>query len=134
MICLDSDFIIDFLKGKTEAVSAFKDIYEDAATTEINSFEIFFGIYRKEKSENEENPAKSFFQSIEVFGAGNWGMKAAKIQSDLMNQGKTIEQNDCMIASIMLNNGCNKIITKNRKHFSRIEGIEVIDSIYSGGL
>ena len=126
MICLDSDFIIDFLRGKTEAVSAFKDIYEDVATTEINTFEIFFGIYQKEKSENEENLAKSFFQSIEVLGAGNCGMKAARIHTNLIKQGKAIEQNDCMIASIMLSNGCNRIITKNRKHFSKIEGIEVI--------
>ena len=67
MICLDSDFIIDYLKGKKEVVAALEKHEETLVTTEINVFEIFFGIYRnKEFSERERLVARDFFGSLEV--------------------------------------------------------------------
>ena len=39
MICLDSDCIIDFLKGKKEAVDLVRKYKEEVITTEINRFE-----------------------------------------------------------------------------------------------
>ena len=127
MICVDSDCIIDFLRGKKEAVEIIKKYKDELAATEINMFEIFTGIYAKrEFSEKEENEAKQFFDSLNIFYIDGWGIKAAKIFSDLLKIGKMMDQNDCFISAIMLVNGCNKIITGNVKHFSRIKGIEVI--------
>lgn len=59
--------------------------------------------------------AESLFSSIDVLNADGWGINWAKVFSDLIKKGKTIEQNDCLIASIMITNGCNKIITRNKK-------------------
>jgi len=128
MICIDSDCIIDFLKGKKEAIEIIALNKKDIVSTEINKFEVFVGIYISNKiNKIEEEIAGSFFSSIIILNADGWGEKGAKVFSDLMKNGKTIEQNDCLIASIMITNGCYKIITRNKKHFSRIEGIEVID-------
>ena len=59
MICLDSDCIIDFLKGKKEAINVINKYNEEIITTEINVFEVLFGIYlKKEVSEKQEYIAK----------------------------------------------------------------------------
>ena len=46
--------------------------------------------------------------------------------ASLDKQGLTINQNDCLIASIILKNGFNKILTRNKKHFERIKNLKVV--------
>lgn len=126
MICVDTSCIIDFLKNEKEAVNIIDKHKDELVTTDINVFEVFMGIYTKKDYEKEEEVARAFFGSIKILGIGGWGEKAAEILSHLIKNGEIVEENDCFIVSIMLLNGCNKILTRNKKHFSRIKGIEVI--------
>ena len=127
MICIDSDCIIDFTRGKREAENIIGKYKNESVTTEINVFEVFLGLYNKKiLNQEEENGIKMFFNSIEIIDRNGWGIKASDIFLNLMRNGKIIDQNDCLIAGIMLANGCNKIITRNADHFSRIKDIEVI--------
>jgi len=128
MICLDSTCIIDFLKGKKEAISIVEEYKEEIMTTEINAFEVFFGIHQKQTiSLKEVNSAEEFFNSIEIlpFDA-ECGKSASKILTSLIKAGKMIDQNDALIASILEKNGIKSIITKNIKHFSNIFGLNII--------
>jgi predicted nucleic acid-binding protein len=125
MICIDSDCIIDFLKGKKEAIEIVNQYKDEIITTEINIFEVFFGVYSRKQTEEESTGL--FFGSMEILDSNKrWGIGAARILGNLIKEGRVIEQNDSLIASIMLSNDCNKIITKNEKHFSKIKGIEVM--------
>lgn len=128
MICIDSDCIIDFLKGEEKAIKILKEHRGELLTTEINAFEILFGIYnKKEVDEIEENIALNFLDSVITLPFDlSCGQISAKILASLIKQGKIIDQNDCFIASIMIKNGCNEIITRNEKHFSRIKNLQVI--------
>ena len=127
MICADSNFIIDFLKNKDGAVSIFHRYKEDIATTEINIFEVFSGIYSLKKDITQEDSiADSFFDSIPILNSNHFGKLSAKHFIDLIKRGKEIGQNDCFIAAIMFENGCNQIITKDKEHFERIKGIKII--------
>ncbi len=128
MICIDSDCIIDFLKGKEKAVKIIEQYKEEVMTTEISIFEILFGIYiKKDINEKEQFAAKEFFDSITVFPFDSeCGEISAKILTFLIKKGMRIEQNDCFISSIMIKNGCERIITRNKEHFSRIKDIHVI--------
>ena len=54
MICLDSDCIIDFLNGKGDAKLVVSKYFEEIVTTEINAFEIFFGIYNQKIIDKKE--------------------------------------------------------------------------------
>ena len=126
-MCIDSTCIIDFLKGKESAIKIVEKYKDSLVTTEINLFEIYFGIYqKKEISEKEKIAASLFFDNVELLGEGRWGEVAAELMTNSIKKGKIIDQNDCFIAAIMKQNGCNKIITSNEKYFSNIEGIEVI--------
>ena len=127
MICVDSDCLIDFLNGKEDAINIFKKYMGQIVTTEVNLFEVFFGIYiKKHVNEKDKKSAELFFDSIPILSVNDWGKNAAINLTNLIKKGKTIDQNDCFIASIILNSGFNKIITRNVKHFSRISSLEVI--------
>lgn len=54
-------------------------------------------------------------------------LKSGKIFADLMNKGKIIELNDCIIAASSLSLGIKRIVTRNLEHFHRIKGVEAIE-------
>ena len=128
MVFIDSDCIIDFLRGKKEAVNIVKKYEGELVATQINVFEIFFGILKlKSVSEKEINFADAFFGSINILPFDSMcGKIGARIFSTLSKQGKLINQNDCFIGAIMLKHNYYNIITKNKKHFSKMKGIKVI--------
>lgn len=129
MICLDTTVIIDFLNNRKEAVSLIEQNQENLLmTTEITVLEVFFGIYiKRNPSKEEEDKVREFFNSLDILPMKkSSGKLTAKILSDLSKKGTKLEQNDALIAATMLKNGCNTIITKNKKHFSRIKGLKVI--------
>ena len=128
MICLDSDCIIDFLKGEPEAVQAVESHRDTVITTEINLFEVMFGIYLKKHARSEEvQAAKQLFESLNVLPFGHGcGELAAKLLALLARRGKMVGQNDALIAATILKNGCHEILTRNVKHYSRIDGIRVV--------
>ena len=130
MICLDTCFVIDLLKGKREAIEALTkySVNDRVVTTEITVFEVFYGIYMKKQiSEKEKFSAKEFFNTLQIFPFGKGcGERSAQVSALLGRAGSSIEKSDIFIASIMAENGCGKILTKNIKHFSQIKDIEVI--------
>jgi len=121
MECLDSDIIIDFLKGRDEAVNYIKKSNEELATTSINVFEVYFGGYKIGKTKCLED----FFSSLKILTLDyNASKKAAEIGTKLSNEGRQIEVKDLLIASICIVNGCT-LVTSNIKHFSRINELKL---------
>ncbi len=129
MICVDSDCIIDFLRGKDYAIKIIGEYKDELITTEVNLFEVWLGIYSKNQiSQKEVDNAKNLFDSLTIFSfKSGEGESAAKILSNLMKTGDIINYNDCFIAAIIKKNGVNSIITRNKKHFSKIKDIKVVD-------
>ena len=128
MICLDTSFILDLLKRKPESVSKFKlFLNEELASTEINYFEVLYGVFkRSEFSQKELELVQKFFDSISIFPLGDLSAyKAAELAGDLSKKGLEIEAADTLIAGMCLANNCTKIITKDINHFSRIKELKV---------
>jgi len=128
MICIDSDCIIDFLKGKKEAVDIIEKNKDEILTTEINLFEIYFGIFNKSNiNEKEKKLADEFFDSLNKLPfSNNCGKKSAEILTSLIKRGKTIQQNDALISAILIENKVGSIITRNLKHFSSMKELKAI--------
>ena len=127
MICFDSDLIVDLLKQKQNAVSKLKSLRgETIASTEVNYFEILYGVFKKRQfSEKELDLIEKFFDSIVTIALDHSSAyNAAKVSGDLEKEGLTIGFNDSLIAGICVTNHCS-ILTKNVKHFSRIKGLKV---------
>src|SRR3989344_875085 len=127
MILLDSSFIIDFIRNDQSAVNKLDALKDNVLfTTGINVFEVFFGLYAKDRKKDIDI-LKEFFNNLTIINLDyKSSMTASKIGSELSKTGKIIELNDILIAGMMLANGCNSILTRNKEHFSRIKGLNVI--------
>ena len=127
MICLDSDFVVDFLKQNQNAIFKLQSLKgEKAVSTEINYFEVLYGVFdKKQISQKELNSVQEFFNSIPNMTLDHSSAyNAAEIATNLEKSGLEIGINDSLIAGICLANNC-AILTKNAKHFSRIKGLKV---------
>ncbi len=56
----------------------------------------------------------------------NIAIEGGRIYSSLVKSGEEIELNDCLIAAAATSVGIDAIVTRNLKHFGRIEGIRAI--------
>ena len=127
MICLDTSFILDLFRKRDASIVKLKSLAsKELASTEVNYFEVLFGVFKRHQfSQNELMPVQNFFNSIKIFSLDNLSAyKAAEIAGELSKKGLTIETNDALIAGICLANNC-EIVTKDVKHFSRIKGLKV---------
>lgn len=125
-ICLDSCFIIDFMNGDNSALEIYNKYSECAIyISDISIYEVSKGIIlsRAEKFDK----FLSLVGSVKVLPTTNlFAIESAEIAINLKKKGIIIDDNDCLIAGLMLRNSITKIITKNTKHFSKIEGITAI--------
>ncbi|MBS3092125.1 type II toxin-antitoxin system VapC family toxin [Candidatus Pacearchaeota archaeon] len=128
-ICIDSDILIDFLRGKPETVKWINENeeYYAFAITTINAFELYSGAY---KSNNPSQKLKIINDLIDRLKILNFSLeiaeKAGKQFSQLEDQGEIIEIRDLFIGMIALCEGFS-IKTNNSKHFSRIAGLNIIN-------
>ncbi|MHA1150262.1 MAG: type II toxin-antitoxin system VapC family toxin [Promethearchaeota archaeon] len=133
MILLDTSACIDYLKGNSEIKKVFEDQEELLYISSITIYEMNIGFERTRRKISEQRykqlykPWLEFISGMEIFSLGfKEAEKAAKIYDILESQGNKIDDNDIIIAGIMLSNGINKIITRNVKHFEKIEGLQLI--------
>lgn len=129
MKCLDTTFIIDFLKGKKEAVAKASKLDKEGElfTTDINSFEVLYGIFKNKNinQEKELRDAQNLLERLTVLPLQSKStLRSAQIAGELTLQGLDINPPDCITAGICLANDINVIITRDKLHFSRIKGIK----------
>ncbi|BDB98452.1 type II toxin-antitoxin system VapC family toxin [Saccharolobus caldissimus] len=122
--CLDSDILIDFLRGKESAVKYVESIIKSSrlATTVINAFELYYGAYKYNRDVKKLN---EFLQSMEILPFTlDEARKAAEIEANLERRGEVIGLKDVLISSIAISNNC-IIVTGNVKHFNKIHDAKV---------
>lgn len=127
MICLDSDFIVDFLRQKQNAVLKMESLKGHIVVfTEVNYLEVIYGILIKNQVPQKEFVlAQEFFSSMPNMPLDHTAAyNTANIAASLKKVGQEIGFSDTMIAGICLANNC-PLLTKNVKHFSRIKGLKV---------
>ena len=128
MICLDSTFLIDFLRNESFAVKKVSELKDEVlVTTTINIFEVMFGLHiLKGDVSKKWGSFKYLIDNLDVFNLDlESSFNASKIASDLVKEGKEINAMDCLVAGIMLMNNCNMIVTRDKEYFNRVKGIKV---------
>ena len=125
---LDSTFLIDILRKDSKALEKALEIEDNPFifTTEANVFEIITGI-KKDVDENRAiSDLETLLNKINVLPLDHKGaIKAGLISRKLRSKGNIIDDIDCLTAGILLTNGCNTIVTRNVKHFDRIDELKV---------
>ncbi|MGQ9720958.1 MAG: type II toxin-antitoxin system VapC family toxin [Candidatus Jordarchaeum sp.] len=123
-LCLDTDILIDFLRGKIR--DRIKQLEEEfqLTTTTINLFELYYGAYKTKKERNVKSVDELAIR-LEALGFTDESAKLlGGIMTELEKTGQVVDFRDVMIAGIVLENDV-KLYTKNVKHFERIKGIKL---------
>lgn len=124
---LDTCFIIDLLKNKTNALikaHQLENSSEPVRTTTISVFELWQGLEDIQDEEKRER-IEHFLSALGLLAFDVESAKiAGTIFSELERRGETIEAEDCMIAGIALYHR-EAILTRNTNHFQRIKGVAI---------
>ena len=126
-ICLDTDFLVNFLRNSKEEAEFIKnnESDKDMSTTYINLFELYYGAYKSREKDNNLKAISNLINRLNILNLSDESVKkAGEILAKLEKEGKIIEFRDLFIGTIALVNNYS-IKTKNIKHFSRIEGLEI---------
>lgn len=126
-ICLDTDFIVDFLRNKKEEAEFIKENEDkDIATTYINVFELYYGAYKSAEKDANLNAISLLLNRMSILNFSDESVrKAAEILAKLGKKGELIEFRDLFIGTMALVNKYS-IKTKNIRHFSKIEGLHIL--------
>ncbi|MFH1053642.1 MAG: type II toxin-antitoxin system VapC family toxin [Candidatus Woesearchaeota archaeon] len=127
-ICLDTDFLINFLRNKEEELDFIKqnEINMELSTTYINIFELYYGAFKSSAKDNNLKAISLLLNRINILDFSLESVKkAGEILAELEKQGKLIEFRHLFIGTIALVNN-HSIKTNNIKHFNRIKGLRFI--------
>lgn len=127
MIGVDSSVLVDLFRSGNLAAKI--DVAGDLCTSEIVVYELLFGIhasqnFSQKKLEEFEAVLDTFAYIFPIERKAS--TLAAEIGGKLSKAGQTVHDTDVLIAASILANGCNKLMTKNVRDFSRIDGLEVV--------
>lgn len=128
-ICLDTDVLIDFLRGERKIVEVIKTLEEEheLLTTSINIFELYYGAYRTGKDKNVK-AVDELANRLEILRLTERSAKiSGKILAELESEGKVIDFRDILIAGIVMENDVT-LFTRNKKHFQRVKGLKLFEN------
>jgi tRNA(fMet)-specific endonuclease VapC len=130
MVCLDTSFIIDFLRGKEIARNALLEINkekEDVYITAPSIIELTRGVNLKGNKLKETENIREFLSSFQVLDLDtDCAFLSGTVQSELEEKGEMIGLMDVMIGSIALHNE-EALLTRNKKHFEKIKDLRIIE-------
>jgi predicted nucleic acid-binding protein len=125
LILLDTSILIDFFRKKDKSKSKFYSLtskYKLFAVSVITEYEIFTGAH-----DSTLEYWNIFFDKVMVLPLERvTTQNAVKIFKQLKHNNQLIEIPDILIGSTAIVNKI-KLATLNRKHFERIEGLDIID-------
>ncbi len=126
-VALDTDVLIDFLRGVEEAVSLVRNLRERTfiCTTVINAFELYWGAYKLRRVDVID-------KLLGRIGLLELGPNEARVAGEeiayLESIGQPLDVRDVLIGTIAKVNGC-ALATGNIRHFKRIRGLGVIEYV-----
>ena len=123
---IDTDWIIDFLKGKREVVDKLTSLVgEGLAISIISLAELYEGIYTSDNSDRQMKGLHNFLTFVDVLGIDD---EIAKIFGEqraiLRREGRLIDNFDLLIASTCLYYDL-ILMTNNISHFDRIKELKI---------
>src|SRR3989344_638491 len=126
MACLDTNFIIDFIKGKID-IEEGNQLGEFISISSPSIVEIIRGLHLKKTlqhiKQNEEEKIENTLNSLNILQLNKESAKiAGRLQAELINKGEDIGIIDILIAAITLRNN-ETLITRNLKHFHQKKSI-----------
>ncbi len=130
MVCLDTSFIIDVLRGDPKAKVRLDGLIAGAGTDTITIatptlMELQTGLALNKRGSNEEGIINNIKASAIMLPLdADAATRAGTIEAALILAGESIPPVDIMIGAIALLHG-ETVLTRNKRHFERIPGLAV---------
>lgn len=128
MVCLDTSFIIDILRGNEEVIKKKQELDESGEMIHVPApviVELIGGAHLKGKKQREIEEIKNFLSTTIVLPLNKESaILAGEIFSSLMGSGEIMGSEDVMIAAISIQNN-ETLVTRNQKHFGRIKQLTI---------
>ena len=124
VILADTDVLIDYLEGVQPAKNRVRDysLSDCLQTTAVNCFELLSGA----REDRRGDQTRDFVRSVVVLPLDRKSAaRAAALRQKMEGNGSYIGMADSLIAGIALENGL-PLLTRNRKHFERVEGLNLV--------
>ena len=124
---LDTDFLVEFLRGRSSAVSVMARLKKTGylATTLINAFELYWGAYKLD--DRKVKDVKQLLNRLEVLPINERIVeKAGEEIAYLEKVGLLIDVRDLLIGVVAREHGYS-IVTGNEEHFQRIRGLKIVN-------
>jgi tRNA(fMet)-specific endonuclease VapC len=125
-LALDTDVIVDHLRGKdTSPISRIQDECE-LATTPVNSFELFYGAHKSKNVRTNLASVKGFLTTVGRLEFDDASAdKSGQFMAQLEAEGTSVDPRDLFIGCIALTHGY-PLLTNNRRHLDRIPELLVL--------
>jgi len=124
MVIIDTDLIVEALRGRSDAVEKVRSLKE-ACITSITAFELLRGVYLCNDPQAEREKTLDLIESLFVIDFTYIDSDyAGKLSAQLDNAGTPIGTMDTMIAATCLATG-QTLVTRNTRHFEKIPGLRV---------
>ena len=128
MVCLETSFIIDILRGSEKARILKDRLEKNNSALFIPSpvvMELISGAHLSDRPDSEKEKIKQFLSYHYVV---DFDMESAfiagEIEATLTKKNDEIEPEDVMIAAIALQHH-ETLVTRNARHFEKIKGLEI---------
>jgi tRNA(fMet)-specific endonuclease VapC len=126
---VDSDWIIDALAGVSSAQETLQELSEDGlAVSTITLGELLEGTYGFPDPEAHIARLEAFLRGFRRIEVSEPIMAVfARLRSELRRQGQLIPDLDLVIAATALHHNL-VLLTRNRRHFDRIPGLQIYEA------
>jgi len=124
LIVVDSDVLIDALRGRQPAVRRVTDGLHAGvlSTTTVTVFELLSGV----RTEADSAAVERLLAALTILPFDDAASReAAGVRRGLASQGRSIGMADYMIAGICVARSA-ALLTRNRAHFERVPGLALV--------
>lgn len=130
MVLLDTDFVVDLMKGHAGAARLMQSMvegYEPAAVSSITVMQLHHGIGRSRRPEAEALRVEKALRGAATYTVTHdVAIKAGRLEAKLHSTGTPIGIADVIIAATALHHD-EPLVTRNKRHFRRVDGLHVLD-------
>lgn len=123
-VVVDSDLVIDFLRGEGQGRSLVRTLLVEhrLRVTAVTAFELRVGTDFLARREEILRLLHRRTLPLDL----NAAVRGGEVAATLRRQGQDIGFADCLQAGVCLRHDL-PLATRNRKHFSRVEGLQLAD-------
>jgi tRNA(fMet)-specific endonuclease VapC len=123
---IDTDWTVDYLKGRPDAITLLNGLLPDGIAISIVTYaEIYEGIYFGSNPAKHEAAFHAFLRVADLLELTRLvARRFARIRGDLRRQGLLLPQPDLFIAATALHYNLT-LVTRNRRHFGRVANLNI---------